>query len=134
MYINENIPFYSLRLVFSCTAGSGKSYLIQCIIKAVRLHFKYNKSVQVVCPTGNSANVINGVTLHSYLKVPTKKQNREMSAPQGSRGDVLQNNVEVHLVDEWSLTGANTIGWMEFMCRHGIEKGINSDKSWGGLP
>ncbi|WAQ97057.1 hypothetical protein MAR_029747, partial [Mya arenaria] len=61
---------------------------------AVRLLFKYNKSVQVVCPTGNSANVINGVTLHSFLKIPTKNAKKDMKAPEGSIGESLQNNLE----------------------------------------
>ena len=51
-----------LRMVVSGTAGSGKSYLIQCIVKGVRTLFQSNDCVQVVCPTGNSANLISGVT------------------------------------------------------------------------
>ncbi|XP_064619450.1 uncharacterized protein LOC135482899 [Lineus longissimus] len=56
-----------LRLVVTGTAGSGKAYLIKCLVKAIRLLFNNNKSVQVVCPTGNSANLISGVTLHSFF-------------------------------------------------------------------
>jgi hypothetical protein len=33
-----------------------------------------------------------------------------------------------------SLTGATTLGWMEFMCRYGVKNGENFDQSWGGLP
>jgi hypothetical protein len=74
-----------------------------------------NKSVKVLCPTGNSANLINGVTLHSFLKVPIHKRNGEMLPIDGAKGISLQNNLQnlrVLLVDERSLIGANTLGWM----------------------
>jgi len=38
------------------------------------------------------------------------------------------------LVDERSLIGATTLGWVEFMCRYGVEEGQHFDKTWGGLP
>lgn len=70
-------------MIVSGTAGSGKSFLIKCLVKAIRLFFKSNKSVQILCPTGNSANIISGVTLHSFLKVPTQYRGKDMSAPDG---------------------------------------------------
>ena len=42
--------------------------------------------------------------------------------------------LKVLLVDERSLVGATTLGWVEFMCRYGVEEGQNFDKTWGGLP
>ncbi|KAK3104656.1 hypothetical protein FSP39_007268 [Pinctada imbricata] len=126
-----------LRMIVSGTAGSGKSYLIKCLVKAIRLMFKSNKAVQVLCPTGNSANLISGVTLHSFLKIPTTGKGKEMKFPDGSTGEQLQSNckgVKVLLVDERSLIGANTLGWMDFMCRCGMCGGLNFDKSWGGIP
>ena len=38
------------------------------------------------------------------------------------------------LVDERSLIGSKNLGWMEFMCRYGVEKGKNYNVPWGGLP
>lgn len=46
-----------LRLIVSGTAGSGKSFLIRCLVYAITALFT-SKAVQVVCPTGNSANLI----------------------------------------------------------------------------
>lgn len=57
-----------------------------------------------------------------------------MSAPDGSLGKTLQDNcsnLHAILVDERSLIGSTTLGWMEFHSRCGT--GI-SDKSWGGIP
>lgn len=123
-------------MIVSGTSGSGKSFLIKCLVKAIRIIFSSNKAVQVVCPTGNSANIISGVTLHSFLKVPTHNRGQEMKPPVGSLGENLQKHCEglnVLLVDERSMIGATTLGWMEFMCRCGIQSGDNSDKPWGGL-
>lgn len=121
-------------MIVTGTAGSGKSFLINCLVKAIRLFFQSNKSVQVLCPTGSSANLISGVTLHSFLKIPTQFRGREMKAPEGSIGESLQENFsDLHalLVDERSLIGSTTLGWMEFHSRCGT--GI-SDQSWGGIP
>lgn len=57
-----------------------------------------------------------------------------MYAPDGSLGKTLQDNcsnLHAILVDERSLIGSTTLGWMEFHSRCGT--GI-SDKSWGGIP
>jgi Ni2+-binding GTPase involved in maturation of urease and hydrogenase len=59
--------FKPLRMVVTGTDGSGKSYLIKGLVKAVRTYYNTNKVVQVLCPTGNSANLISGVTIHSFF-------------------------------------------------------------------
>ena len=136
-YTEQNEQYKPLRMAVSGTAGSGKSYLVQCLTKAIRTLFQSNKSVQVLCPTGNSANLISGTTLHTFLKVPIYDKSKDMTPPQGTLGKSLQENcdgLEVLLVDERSLIGATTLGWMEFMCRYGVHGGENSDQSWGGLP
>ena len=105
-------------MVVSSTAGSGKSFLIKCLIKAVRTLFGSNKSVQVVCPTGNSAYIISGVTLHSFLKIPTYNRGGEMKPPDGSIGATLHENcrvLRVLQVNERSLIGSTTFGLIEYM-------------------
>jgi tRNA A37 threonylcarbamoyladenosine biosynthesis protein TsaE len=84
--IKKEKGFHPLRLIVAGTAGSGKSYLIKCLVKAIRTLFKSNKAAQIVCPTGNSANIISGMTLHSFLKIPTNSKGKEMKAPDGSLG------------------------------------------------
>jgi hypothetical protein len=49
-----------------------------------------------------------------------------MKPPEGTLGEKLQQNCEglkVLLVDERSMIGATTLGWMEFMCRYGVKIG-----------
>ncbi|XP_053391813.1 uncharacterized protein LOC128554571, partial [Mercenaria mercenaria] len=136
-FSNGTTNFQPLRMIVTGTAGSGKSFLIKCIVKATRLIFNDNSCVQVVCPTGNSAHIIDGVTLHSFFKVPTFNKSKELSPPQGSAGEELQSNcnsLRALLVDERSLIGASTLGWMEYNCRYGANNGSNCQQSWGGLP
>ena len=107
------------------------------MVKATRQLFQTNKCVQVICPTGNSANLISGVTLHSFLKVPKSYKCREMSPPEGTAGEQLQKNgdgLHMLLVDKRSLIGASTLGWMEFNARYGMNKGQNCSQFWDGLP
>ena len=57
-----------------------------------------------------------------------------MKPHSGTLGEKLQQNCEglkVLLVDERSMIGTTTLGWMEFMCRYGIKNGENIDQSWG---
>lgn len=82
-----------LRLVIGGSAGSGKSFLVKCLVHAIRTLFQNNRSVQVLGPTGNSANLLSGQTIHTFLKVPTgKKLAQDMVPPDGVRGELLQQN------------------------------------------
>ena len=136
-YTEDPDNFTPLRLIVTGTAGSGKSYLIKCLVKTIRTLFKTNNSVQVLCPTGNSANLIDGQTLHSFFKLPGFNKHKDMRPPEGAAGDSLQENcaeLKVLLVDERSMVGASTLGWVEFLCRHGVIRGQGTGKTWGGLP
>lgn len=55
-----------LRMIISGTAGTGKSYLINCLRLLLR------DKVRVAAPTGVAAFNVDGHTLHSLLSLPTK--------------------------------------------------------------
>ena len=47
-----------------------------------------------------------------------------MKPHEGTLGKTLEQNCEslkVLLVDERSMIGTTTLGWMEFMCRYGVK-------------
>jgi hypothetical protein len=97
--------FKPLRMVVTGTARSGKSYLITSRVEAIRTYYNTNNAVQVLCPTVNSANLISGVTKHSFLKIPINTNSKEMTPPDGSKGEAKQENyknLKVLLVDERS--------------------------------
>ena len=47
--------FEPLRLIIAGAAGCGKSYLIKCLVKAIKLYYNFNKFVHVLCPTVNKS-------------------------------------------------------------------------------
>ena len=125
----------SLQLVVAGEAGSGKSYRINCPVYSIRKFCENNKAVQVLAPTGNSANLFfSGKTIHSFLEVPCgPKSKKDKTAPVGTTAEKLQKNSEglvCLLVDERSLVGCNLLGWMEYRCQCGMK----TDKPWGGMP
>ena len=105
------------------------------MVSAIQKLYNNTNAVQVVCPTGNSANLISGKTIHDFLKIPTNKKSvKELSTPDGTKGQMLQQNCKdltALIVDERSLVGSTTMGWMEFHCKYGVN---DSSKSRGGLP
>ena len=124
-----------LRLVVAGEAGSGKSYLINYPVYSIRKFCEHNKAVQVLAPTGNSANLFfSGKTIHSFLEFPCgPKSKKDKTAPVGTTAEKLQKNCEglvCLLVNERSLVGCNLLGWMEYHCQCGMK----TDKPWGGLP
>ena len=53
-----------LRMIVSGTAGTGKSYLIQCLENLL------GDRLRVIAPTGGAAYNVHGHTLHSLLGIP----------------------------------------------------------------
>ncbi|KAK3932312.1 LOW QUALITY PROTEIN: ATP-dependent DNA helicase [Frankliniella fusca] len=46
--------------------GTGKTYLLKCCVNYIKKNFD-SRAVKVIAPTGVSAKLINGTTLHSFL-------------------------------------------------------------------
>ena len=86
-----------LRLIVSGTAGTGKSYLINC------LRLLLNHRVHVAAPTGVAAFNIEGQTLHSLLSLPVKSDFKQL---QGERLNEMQQtlaDMEYLIIDEMSM-------------------------------
>ena len=65
-----------LRMIFSGTAGTDKSYIIQCLRLLLR------KRVHVAAPTGVAAFNVDGHTLHSLLSLPIKGDFKDLEGEQ----------------------------------------------------
>ncbi|XP_073231632.1 uncharacterized protein [Porites lutea] len=135
----ENTEYYHpLRLVVSGTAGTGKSYVIKCLQRLVRQVFEANDAIQVITPTGNAAYLVQGSTAHSFLGVRTGGRScNELTVPTGPLLEKIQKkceNLKVLVGDERSMFGRTTMGWMEQHARYAINKGVNADELWGGIP
>ena len=86
---NSSTP---LRLIITGTAGTGKSYLIQC------LRLLLGDTLKVAAPTGVASFIIDGSTLHSLLHLPTRGEFKGKPSATASRNNVCH---QVHMRCPW---------------------------------
>ena len=112
-------------LLIKGIAGSGKSYLIDAIRNVLQTQCK------VLAYTGKASFNVNGVTLHSFLKLPIGS--KRLTELKGIALQQLQSNVEnlrYLIIDEYSLVGQSLLGWIDSRCRQAT--GL-ANQSFGGL-
>ncbi len=101
---NENNSLTPLRLIVTGTAGTGKSYLIQCI------RLLLANTLTVSAPTGVASFIIEGSTLHSLLRLPTRGDFKQL---EGNRLQQLQQTMSTTkyiIIDETSMVGRKVFG------------------------
>lgn len=79
---SDNPP--PLRVIVTGTAGTGKSYLIQCI------RLLLGDKLTVAAPTGVASFIIEGTTLYALLHLPTRREFKRLegkSLATASTGD-----------------------------------------------
>ena len=93
-----------LRLIVTGTAGTGKSYLIQCI------RLLLGATLTVAAPPGVASFIIEGITLHSLLHLPELKQ------LEGIRLKHFQNSMSTTryiIIDEMSMVRRKMFGQID---------------------
>ena len=113
-----------LRMVVSGTAGTGKSYLIQCLKLLLRDH------LLVAAPTGVAAFNVDGYTLHSLLSLPIRGDFKPL---EGKRLQTIQqtlSGVDYIIVDEMSMVGRKTFGQVDRRLRQVFP--ARSEELFGG--
>ena len=96
-----------LRMVVSGTAGTGKSYLIQCLKLLLKEH------LMVTAPTGVAAFNVDGYTLHSLLSLPIRGDFKPL---EGKRLQTIQQalaGVEYIIINEMSMVGRKLFGQVD---------------------
>ncbi|XP_052129226.1 uncharacterized protein LOC127750779 [Frankliniella occidentalis] len=88
------------------------------------------KSVLLGTPTGVSAVLINGKTLHSIFKIP-RKTNKFTSLKGEQARDMCNTmkDVKILILDEYSMIGCNTLSMINRRCK----EALGNDKDFGGL-
>ena len=114
----------SLCLIINGVAGTGKSYLINAIRNLLQ------SRCAVTATTGKAAYNIRGVTIHSLLKLPIgSRGNKDLTGQSLCRLQESLNNINCIIIDEYSMLGQVTFGWMDKRCKQAT--GYN-DKVFGG--
>ena len=113
-----------LRMVVSGTAGTGKSYLIQC------LKLLLKDRLCVAAPTGVAAFNVDGYTLHSLLSLPVKGDFKPL---EGKRLQTIQQTlaaVDYIIIDEMSMVGRKMFGQVDRRLRQVFPE--RSEELFGG--
>ena len=88
-----------LRMIVTGTAGTGKTYLIQCI------RLLLGDRVRVATPTGVAAFNINGHILHSLLHLPTKGEFKNLEEERLHHMQQSLAGMRYLVIDEMSMVG-----------------------------
>ena len=114
-----------LCLIINGVAGTGKSYLITAIRSLLQ-----SKCV-ITATTGKASFNIFGVTIHSLLKLPCgSRRNNDLTGQTLIRLQESLNDIDYIVIDEYSMLGQVTFGWVDKRCRQA--SGI-TNKIFGGL-
>ena len=113
-----------LCLIINGVAGTGKSYLINAIRNLLQ------SKCAVTATTGKAAYNIRGVTIHSLLKLPIgSRGNKDLTGQSLCRLQENVNNIGYIIIDEYSMLGQVTFGWIDKRCNQATG---SNDKVFGG--
>ena len=130
----KNCGYKPLRLTISGAGGTGKSFIIQCIVSHIRQMTKDNDSVHVLAPTGNAAFNIQGLTIHNFAGLTPMSMNNQMSTVTEEKlRRILQTTVAL-LIDERSMIDSKLLGLLESRVAATAHECCHSNESWGGIP
>ena len=107
----------ALRMIINGEAGTGKSFLITALKNLLQ------DKCCITATTGKAAHNVNGITIHSLLKLPVSKQ--QAKALSGQSLIQLQDDLRVTeyiVIDEYSMLGQATMAWIDRRCREATGK------------
>lgn len=111
-------------------AGTGKTTLLRKLKDQLE---SQGKKVAVVAPTGVAAKNADGVTIHSFLRLPTtpylpnaKVRGLYSLKPEG---ELVVRNIDVIIIDEISMVRCDMLDMMDDVLRHYRK----NDKLFGGV-
>jgi ATP-dependent DNA helicase PIF1 len=123
---------------FTGAAGTGKSYLIGCIIEELRTRYGDSRSVAVTATTGAAAVNIGGVTIHSMAGIGLGKETASYLAARSlasKKASAAIQNCKTLIIDEISMLPADLFDKLEYVFRYVKCKGrdAHQQKPWGGV-
>ena len=106
-----------LFLIIIGVAGTGKSFLIDAIQNLLQCR------CAVTATTGKASYNIRGITIHSLLKLPVgPRGNKDLTGESLSRLQQSLNGIDYIIVDEYSMLGQTTFGWIDRRCKQATGK------------
>ena len=96
-----------LRMIITGTAGTGKSYLNQCI------GLLLGDTLKIAAPTGVASFIIEGTTLHSLLHLPTRGEFKQLEGNHLQQLLQAMSSTRYIIIDEMSTVGRNVFGQID---------------------
>ena len=106
---SDNPP--PLRMIVTGTAGTGKSYLIQCI------RLLLGDKLTVAAPTGVASFIIEGTTLHTPLQLPTRGEFKQLEGNRLQQLQQVMTTIKHLIIDEMSMVGRKVFGQIDSRLR-----------------
>ena len=122
-----------LRMTVLGKGGTGKSYVINTIVAAVRKLFKINGSAVVVAPTGTAAFNVGAQTIQREFGIG-KDTRKEMSKETKEQLTKTLKHAAVVIIDERSMIQSHVLSCAERNIRQTVYKGMNDEVDWAGIP
>ncbi|EFP08830.1 hypothetical protein CRE_19750 [Caenorhabditis remanei] len=111
-------------------AGCGKSVVLGKFANHVRCHYGYKESCAITAYTGMAAQNVQGVTLHSLLRIfPGQKPFTPLSRDTTNQLFNALSRLRVLIIDEISLISALFLAQID----HRLQEIFGSDNPFGGV-
>ena len=125
MHYQQENPKEPLLLIILGEGGTGKSYVINALRNLL------GQSCAVAAPTGKAAYNVQGVTLHSLLKLPVGPRGHKDLKGQSLKQLQQQfEKIQYIVIDEFSMLGQAMFGWVDNRLRQATAK---TDELLGGI-
>ncbi|KAI3880712.1 hypothetical protein MKX03_008123 [Papaver bracteatum] len=100
-------------------AGTGKSTLINTIVRSTREMFGNDKAVRIMAPTGVASFNIGGSTIHHELSITNDRNQsyKKLETQRCGRMQVEFNDTKLIIIDEYSMIGKRMLGNNDLRCR-----------------
>lgn len=106
------------RVVVQGKAGTGKSVVIREICRMLDGTLG-SKSYQVLAPTGQAAVNVDGVTIHSFLRIPAQGRMEPLNGHGLRSLQLLFRDLKFIIIDEYSMIGKKLLEKIHVRLREG---------------
>ena len=123
-----------MRMTVSGEGGTGKSFVIKCIVSHLRRLVPDNDIVHILAPTGTASFNVGGETIHDFVGLsPTNMDALLGEKTKKELSDLLQFSMAL-IIDERSMVDLKLLGALEKSIAMTAHECCHSKDMWGGIP
>jgi hypothetical protein len=130
---NDKAYFPNCATIMGCE-GTGKSYIINMILKIIRNMTRSNATSLIGAQSGAAAFNVQGSMLHHLLGIGVSRQEDNITQKVQDKLQSKLKNVLCLIIDKRSMLSSKVLGAAERNIRKTVYNGQNSQEIWGGIP